>query len=629
MKGTKPILAGQTIVPIRKVPDSLLSSGRPVIEPRTLSAPSPSHPVRSLACPALTTMSFALESAIDGKTPVPALYLMFKEEDLVPPPGTRSHAKKKPASYIPRPKNAFIIFRTMYSKWNSMLPRAQDPGNPHIQLAITDHRTLSKAAGDAWRRMTEEEKAPYKELADADKAQHKLNYPDYKYSPGERAPPYRRGPKPKTAAQRSESPPSSTASDSQDNIVDEIVTLQAPPRRSSSCPPPTATIHNGWSTSNILMPPPFSLPQQQYGEHTPAPVFTDPWSNGLVVAQENTQQRGLDPLYWRRGSKDDFRVHYGQQGGYSQNAYNTMSSFSRRVSKDDSYINYQSYEPTSFHHQPTLPPLPSTSVEDQWSLNVPQDTRWDRKRSMDDLDMHLMNTFPQVTRIAREHGGRRASRDDSAINYGHSSVLAARRVSRDDIGINYGYAPARTHWNDVRVSISILFFLVSPVYVSSQILNPTFNPSPLRMAISPEYSHQDPMSALSPCEPTATSPDMGDISNAFSPLNPYTVSSVASGIMPLQLDNTNVPPPVLDLSSPGTELELREHEAIQFNNYSLSGSAGDYQYTEYNAASTPYYEQGSVGPHDISREGTSTPEFDHRNMPMYHQHAPQPNITSP
>ena len=407
-------------------------------------------------------MSFALECAIDGKTPIPALYLMFREEDLVPPPGTRSHAKKKPASYIPRPKNAFIIFRTMYSKWNSMLPRAQDPDNPHIQVAITDHRTLSKAAGDAWRRMTEEEKAPYKELADADKAQHKLNYPDYKYSPGERAPPYRRGPKPR-APQRSESPPSSAASDSQDNIVDEVVTLQPPPRRSSSCPPPTATAHNAWSASNILMPPPFSLPQQQYSETASAPVFTDPWSNGLVP-QDNSQQRGLDPLYWRRGSKDDFRIQYGQQGGYSQNAYNTVPSFSRRVSKDDSFINYHSYESTSFHHQPTLPPLPSTSVQDQWSLDVPHDNRWERKRSMDDLDMHLMNSFPQVTRIAREHGGRRASRDDSAVNYGHSTVLAGRRVSRDDIGINYGYAPTRTHaWNDVRAVPSM--FLVSSIYV--------------------------------------------------------------------------------------------------------------------------------------------------------------------
>lgn len=396
------------------------------------------------------TTSFALESAVDGKTPVPALYLMFKEEDLAPPPGTRSHAKKKPASYIPRPKNAFIIFRTMYSKWNSMLPRAQDPDNPHTQVAITDHRTLSKAAGDAWRRMTEEEKAPYKELADADKAQHRLNYPDYKYSPGERAPPYRRGPKPKTLAQRSESPPSSAASDSQDNIVDDVVTLQLPPRRPSSCPPPTATAHNGWSASNILMPPPFSLPQQQYNDATPAPVFTDPWSNGLVVPQDNSPQRGLDPLYWRRGSKDDFQVQYGQQGGYSHNAYNTLPPFSRRVSKDDSFINYHSYESTSYH-QPTLPPLPPISDQDQWSLSVPQDTRWDRKRSMDDLDMHFMNTFPQVTRITREQGGRRASRDDSAVNYGHSSVLAERRVSRDDIGINYGYAPARAHaWNDVR-----------------------------------------------------------------------------------------------------------------------------------------------------------------------------------
>jgi hypothetical protein len=134
------------------------------------------------------------------------------------------------------------------------------------------------------------------------------------------------------------------------------------------------------------------------------------------------------------------------------------------------------------------------------------------------------------------------------------------------------------------------------------------------------YPNQDPLAA---CDPTtAASPAMEDISNAFSPINPYTVSSVTSGIMPLQLDNSGVPPPVLDLS----EAELQKHEAIQFNNYSLS-SAGDYHhYTEYDAASTPYYEQGSVGPHDIpSREGTSTPEFTHRNMSMYHQ---QPSINS-
>jgi len=76
---------------------------------------------------------------------------------------------------------------------------------------------------------------------------------------------------------------------------------------------------------------------------------------------------------------------------------------------------------------------------------------------MDDLDMHFMGAFPQVTRIFREHGGRRASRDDSAINYGHSAVMTGRKMSRDDIGINYGYAPTRTHaWNDVRTPPSVL-----------------------------------------------------------------------------------------------------------------------------------------------------------------------------
>jgi hypothetical protein len=148
------------------------------------------------------------------------------------------------------------------------------------------------------------------------------------------------------------------------------------------------------------------------------------------------------------------------------------------------------------------------------------------------------------------------------------------------------------------------------------------------MAVPAEvYPGQDPLSAMSPSESAIGSPDMGDIT-AFSPLNPYTMSSVTSGIMPLQLDNTNVPPPVLDLRSP--EGELQDHETIQFNNYSMSSSSGGYRYTEYNAASTPYYDQGHVGPHDTSsREGTTTPEFGHRNMPLYHQHTPQSSITSP
>ena len=78
---------------------------------------------------------------------------------------------------------------------------------------------------------------------------------------------------------------------------------------------------------------------------------------------------------------------------------------------------------------------------------------------MDDLDMHLMNAFPQATRIVREHGnnGRRLSRDDSAIGYGHSTLFQERRMSRDDIGVNYGYAPAKNHaWNEVGL-FSLLF----------------------------------------------------------------------------------------------------------------------------------------------------------------------------
>ena len=152
--------------------------------------------------------------------------------------------------------------------------------------------------------MTEDEKAPYKNLADEDKAQHRINYPDYKYSPGERAPSKKITKKGK-AEQRSESPPSSVTSENVDqSIVDEIVTLYQPPRRRSSSCPPTAS--QSW---NVALPQPLAFQQQEAG---PAPIFTNPWNNSLCSPEDAfsqvPEQHSMDPASsWRRGSKDESR----------------------------------------------------------------------------------------------------------------------------------------------------------------------------------------------------------------------------------------------------------------------------------------------------------------------------------
>jgi hypothetical protein len=376
-------------------------------------------PLGSSIARSSSTMSFALHP---NKVRLPPLYAMFTDDDLAPTPGTRSHAKKKPASYIPRPKNAFIIFRTLYSKWNATLPRVADPNRPDEPVAISDHRALSKYAGEAWRCMTEDEKAPYKDLADEDKAQHRINYPDYKYSPGERAPSKKTAKKGKPD-QRSESPPSSVTSESVDHsIVDEIVTLYQPPRRRSSSCPPTAS--QSW---NIALPQPFTFQQD---EAAPAPVFTNPWSNSLCSPDDAfnqiPDQRFADPATsWRRGSKDDFAVSYGQSRSVTPNPLlcNSMGEFTRRVSKYDTSFN--SYTPSSLSTA-ILPPREHTWLE-MSTREVPSEfssnTRWDRKKSRDDFDMHLPGSNGLASRTRGSQVVRKASIDDFGINYGPSSRL--------------------------------------------------------------------------------------------------------------------------------------------------------------------------------------------------------------
>jgi HMG (high mobility group) box len=361
-------------------------------------------------------MSFALHP---NKVNLPPLYLMFVEDNFAPAPGARSHAKKKPADYIPRPKNAFIIFRTLYSKWNATLPRVADPNRPDQPVAISDHRSLSKHAGEAWRCMTEDEKAPYKDLADEDKAQHRIKHPDYKYSPGERAP-SKKIKKGKTE-KRSESPPSSVTSDNADqSIVDEIVTLYpAARKRSSSCPP---TASQSWNVSHQQ---PVIFDSEQEGV---APVFTNPWSNSLCTPDDFVSQipdvRRFDgPNSWSRRSKDDFSVSYGTLRSFSPNPglCNSYGEFAKRLSRYDTSIpTYTSSTLSSALVPPTVHASSHMQLKD-----IPQEfsygARWDRRKSRDDLDMHLSGPSASISRTRRGQDIRKASIDDIGINYGSSA----------------------------------------------------------------------------------------------------------------------------------------------------------------------------------------------------------------
>lgn len=83
-----------------------------------------------------------------------------------------SHSRKKKPGHIPRPPNAFMIFRS--DLWNK----------EKIKSTVErDHRQISRIAGSLWNSLGDAERAPYHQLADEAKKEHARKYPQYKYSP--------------------------------------------------------------------------------------------------------------------------------------------------------------------------------------------------------------------------------------------------------------------------------------------------------------------------------------------------------------------------------------------------------------------------------------------------------------
>ncbi|KAK0486878.1 hypothetical protein EDD18DRAFT_651982 [Armillaria luteobubalina] len=75
---------------------------------------------------------------------------------------------------IPRPPNAFILFRSDILK----KLREKDPKNK-----TGKQRFLSQVAGEAWRRTTPEERQAFNNLAEEARADHLKKYPNYRFSP--------------------------------------------------------------------------------------------------------------------------------------------------------------------------------------------------------------------------------------------------------------------------------------------------------------------------------------------------------------------------------------------------------------------------------------------------------------
>ncbi|RPD58439.1 HMG-box, partial [Lentinus tigrinus ALCF2SS1-6] len=83
-----------------------------------------------------------------------------------------SHSRKRDPDYVPRPPNAFMIFRS--ELWSKEKIKA---------TVERDHRQISRIAGQLWNQLSPAQRAPYHAKADEAKRLHAITYPNYKYTP--------------------------------------------------------------------------------------------------------------------------------------------------------------------------------------------------------------------------------------------------------------------------------------------------------------------------------------------------------------------------------------------------------------------------------------------------------------
>jgi hypothetical protein len=132
------------------------------------SLPAPGSQQIAFA-PAVTPGTFTDESLVDGTESSPSLFPSSPDGTAPRKPG---HGKKKAEDHIPRPPNAFILFRSSFIK------------SRHVSTEVeTNHSTLSKIIGLTWQNMPHEERQFWHSKAKLAQAEHKRKFPDYAFRP--------------------------------------------------------------------------------------------------------------------------------------------------------------------------------------------------------------------------------------------------------------------------------------------------------------------------------------------------------------------------------------------------------------------------------------------------------------
>ena len=132
----------------------------------------PAEPVshQSIAfAPNVTPVTFNDPPHAAGATSEPSLFPTNPSEC---PPRRSTHSRKRGEDHIPRPPNAFILFRSSFIK------------SQHVSSEVeTNHSTLSKIIGLTWQNMPHEERQIWHAKAKKALEEHRKKWPQYAFRP--------------------------------------------------------------------------------------------------------------------------------------------------------------------------------------------------------------------------------------------------------------------------------------------------------------------------------------------------------------------------------------------------------------------------------------------------------------
>ncbi len=148
-----------------------VTSGDTLVEPATPIGPIRTKEIETTRIQARATAAGPIRLPGGGapRLPTPTALSLTPT---VPDPTKKSHARKRPPGHVPRPRNAFILFRCDFVRQQT-IPQAVE----------RDHRNLSRIAGIMWRGMTQEMRKPWIAMAEREKREHAERWPAYRYKP--------------------------------------------------------------------------------------------------------------------------------------------------------------------------------------------------------------------------------------------------------------------------------------------------------------------------------------------------------------------------------------------------------------------------------------------------------------